>query len=177
MQFKLVSILALAGFAAAAPSPPQGFKDLPDGPYSGVNHADGSSTVTNLETGQSFDFQAPAKAEKRSIEKRATHCWGYELDHGGVDEAVVSLKNWAGAGQDWKSERTPSYYGYNARGVYVYYCINAPWSAGNIDVVDINYALGQMDSVCKRYEAGYFQWDGSVEIIGKARSGTSVCRG
>ncbi|CEI70725.1 hypothetical protein FVEN_g790 [Fusarium venenatum] len=178
MHFKLLSIMALAGFAAAAPSSPQAFKDLPDGPYKGVNNADGSSTVTNLETGQSFDFKAPAPAPaKRSIEKRFTDCWGYELDHSGVDEAVTSLKNWAGTGQDWSSQGTPSYFGYNARGVYVYYCINAPNSAGNIDVQDINYALGQMDAVCKRYEASYFRWEGSVEIIGNARSGTAVCRG
>ncbi|KAI6755600.1 hypothetical protein HG531_004706 [Fusarium graminearum] len=157
MQFKLVSILALAGFAAAAPSSTQDFKNLPDGPYSGINNADGSSS--------------------RSLEKRDTHCWSYELDHGGVDAAVVQLKNWAGTGRDWKSDGTPSYFGYNERGVYVYYCINAPRSQGNLDVADINYALGQMDSKCKRYEAGYFRWDGSVEIVGKTRSGDNICLG
>ncbi|KAF5246280.1 hypothetical protein FAUST_1397 [Fusarium austroamericanum] len=174
MQFKLVSILALAGFAAAAPSSTQDFKNLPDGPYSGINNADGSSSVTHMETGETFNFAAPAK---RSLEKRDTHCWGYELDHGGVDAAVVQLKNWAGTGRDWKSDGTPSYFGYNERGVYVYYCINAPRSQGNLDVADINYALGQMDSKCKRYEAGYFRWDGSVEIVGKTRSGDNICLG
>ncbi|KAM0301594.1 hypothetical protein ACHAPM_005826 [Fusarium culmorum] len=160
MQFKLVSILALASFAAAAPSSTQDFKNLPDGPYSGVNNADGSSSVTHMDTGETFNFAAPAK---RSLEKRDTHCWGYELDHG--------------TGRDWKSDGTPSYFGYNERGVYVYYCINAPRSQGNLDVADINYALGQMDSKCKRYEAGYFRWDGSVEIVGKTRSGDNIWLG
>ncbi|KAM0355083.1 hypothetical protein ACHAPU_000940 [Fusarium lateritium] len=176
MQFKLLSVLALAGLAAAAPSA-KATKDLPDGPYSGVNHADGSSTLTNVETGQTFEIAASAKSEKRSLDKRYTSCWGYELDHTGVDQAVFELKNWAGNGRDWSSDKKPSYYGINYRGVYVYYCINGPHSSGNLDTVDINYALERMDSTCKRYEAGYFQWDGSVELVGKTRSGTAVCLG
>jgi hypothetical protein len=181
MQFKALTIFALLGLATAAPSPANSMKDLPDGPYKGVNNADGSATLTNIETGETFNISKDSAAkEKRSsalLEKRLTSCWGYQLDHGGVDQAVVQLKNWAGTGHDWSSGNTPSYFGYNARGVYVYYCINAKHSSGNIDVADIDYALGQMDSGCPRYEAGYFQWPGSPELVGKCRSGTAVCLG
>ncbi|CAJ0552330.1 Ff.00g063090.m01.CDS01 [Fusarium sp. VM40] len=181
MQFKLLPLLALAGLTTATGSW-LGMENLPDGPYKGVNHDDGSTTVTNLKTGESFEFglsNESAANEKRTvaIEKRETSCWGYELDHGGVDSAVVQLKNWAGSGQDLVSREKPTYFGYNARGVYVYYCINAPWSGGNIDVNDINYALEQMDGQCKRYEAGFYRWDGSAELVGKVRSGTAVCLG
>lgn len=158
-------------------------ENLPDGPYKGITHANGSTSVTSLETGQTYTFALAQDArdqQRRSdfaIEKRKIDCWGYLLDHGGVDDAVVSLKSWAGSGRDWSSGDRPDYFGYNSRGVYVYYCINAPHSSGNLDVQDINYALGQMDSKCKRYEAGYFQWIGSPELVGKCRSGTAVCLG
>ncbi|RKK87961.1 hypothetical protein BFJ68_g16985 [Fusarium oxysporum] len=183
MQFKLLPLLALAGFTTATTGSWLGMENLPDGPYKGVNHDDGSTTVTNLKTGKSYEFglgNESAANEKRSvisIEKRETSCWGYELDHSGVDSAVVQLKNWAGTGHDWGAGDKPSYFGYNARGVYVYYCINAPFSVGNVDVADIDFALSQMDGQCKRYEAGYYRWDGSPELIGKVRSGTAVCLG
>ncbi|KAJ4418197.1 hypothetical protein N0V85_001529 [Neurospora sp. IMI 360204] len=60
-------------------------------------------------------------------------------------------------------------------GMMAYYCIDAPRSSGNLDVDDVNYALEQMDATCQRYEASYFKWDGSVEIVGKGRSGDNVC--
>jgi hypothetical protein len=180
MKVTLFSIFALTGLTTAAPG---GWKDLPDGPYKGVNNPDGSTSVTNLETGKTFyfdhskDLTANGKRSEAAIEKRDISCWGYQLDHTGTDEAVVQLKNWASTGHDWSSGDTPSYFGYNARGVYVYYCINAKHSSGNIDVADIDYALSQMDGKCQRYEAGYFQWPGSPELVGKCRSGTSVCLG
>ncbi|KAH7169781.1 uncharacterized protein B0J16DRAFT_376673 [Fusarium flagelliforme] len=183
MQVSLLSIIAVLGLATAAPGAVKSMEDLPDGPYKGLNNDDGSSTFTNLETGESFNIKADNEStanEKRSgisLNKRGTDCWGYQLDHGGVDQAVVQLKKWAGTGRDWSSGNKPDYFGYNSRGVYVYYCINAKHSSGNIDVTDIDYALGQMDAKCQRYEAGYYQWDGSPELIGKCRSGTQVCRG
>ncbi|KAM0550233.1 hypothetical protein ACHAPJ_009082 [Fusarium lateritium] len=183
MQLSLLSIVALLGLATAAPGAVKSMKDLPDGPYKGSNNEDGTTTVTNIETGETFslkhedDSSANEKRSDVSLDKRDSYCWGYQLDHTGTDEAVVQLKNWAGTGHDWSSGNKPDYFGYNVRGVYVYYCINAKHSSGNIDVADINYALGQMDARCARYEAGYFQWPGSPELVGKCRSGTKVCLG
>lgn len=183
MRFQIISLLALLGPTAAAAKRWVGMENLPDGPYKGVTHADGSTTVTSMETGETHTFalaEDPKEPKKRSdfaVEKRKISCWGYELDHAGCDEAVVELKNWAGSGHNWSSGERPDYFGYNRGGVYVYYCINAPHSSGNLDVVDINYALGQMDSTCSRYEASYFQWVNSVELVGKCRSGTAVCLG
>jgi hypothetical protein len=183
MQFKLLPLLALAGFTTATTGSWLGMENLPDGPYKGVNHDDGSTTVTNLKTGESYEFgfsNESAANEKRSvvsIEKRETSCWGYQLDHGGVDAGVVQLKNWAGTGRDLPSGDTPNHFGYVARGVYVYYCVNARHSSGNVDVADIDFALGQMDGQCQRYEAGYYRWDGSAELVGKVRAGTTVCVG
>jgi hypothetical protein len=182
MQFKLLPLLAIAGLTTATTGSWLGMENLPDGPYKGVNHDDGSTTITNLETGESYEFglsKESAANEKRSvsIEKREASCWGYQLDHGGVDAAVVKLKNWAGTGRDLTTGGKPDYFGYNERGVYVYYCVNAAFSGGNVDVADIDYALGQMDGQCQRYEAGYYRWDGSAELVGKVRSGTAVCLG
>ncbi len=61
--------------------------------------------------GERYNFslsQDTAEQQKRSdfaIEKRKIDCWGYQLDHGGTDDAVVQLKNWAGTGHDWSFRR------------------------------------------------------------------------
>lgn len=31
------------------------------------------------------------------------------------------------------------------------------------------------DNLCVRYEASYFKWPGSVEIVGKGREGDNIC--
>ncbi|KFY00193.1 hypothetical protein O988_03451 [Pseudogymnoascus sp. VKM F-3808] len=182
MRFQILSLLAIAGVTAA--SQWAGVENLPDGAYSGVNHPDGSTTMTSLESGESFTFSltdAAPKETKRSdyaISKRDTDCWGYELDHGGVDDGFGLLKNWAGTfGRGLSSGDGTNYYGFNSRGVYVYYCINAAHSQGNLDITDINYAALNMDSTCGAYQAGYYLWNGSAELVGKARSGTAVCLG
>ncbi|KAM0251443.1 hypothetical protein ACHAQJ_008194 [Trichoderma viride] len=180
MRFQILSLLALVGSTTVTANRWVGMENLPDGPYKGVTHADGSTTVTSLDTGENYTFaltQDSDEEQKRAIEKRYISCWGYQLDHGGVDDAVVQLKDWASTGHELDSGATTNYFGYNVNGVYVYYCINAPNSSGNLDVVDVDYALGQMDSQCQLYEAGYYQWDGSPEIVGKCRSGTAVCLG
>lgn len=157
---------------------------LPDGPYHGVTHPNGSTTVVSLVSGAVYDFDLIKEAVGQTrqsdyaIAKRDdAHCWGYQLDHGGVDEAAQALKNWAGSGQQLTSGGTTNYFGYNMKGVYVYYCINWTHSQGNLDTKDVSYALGMMDSACPAYEAGYFQWPCTPEIVGKCRSGTAVCLG
>jgi hypothetical protein len=174
MHFQNIAILALAGLGAANRWP--GVEHLPDGPYQGVVHANGSTTMTSLDSGSEHFFeleQAPAS----ELQKRYTSCWGDDLPHGGVDGAGDSLKRWAGSGQELSSGDSGHYYGFNNQGVYVYYCINWPHSRGNLDTNDVYYAFGQMDANCRAYEAGYFQWDNTPEIVGKCRSGTAVCLG
>ncbi|PHH65113.1 hypothetical protein CDD81_3244 [Ophiocordyceps australis] len=182
MRANIFSLLTLVGASAA--SQWAGMDGLPDGPYSGIVHPNGSTTMTSLESGAKYnldlvqDTADHAKRSEHTLEKRDISCWGYELDHGGVDEGVVALKNWAGNnGQTIVSGDTTNYYGFNRKGVYVYYCINVPHSQGNLDINDINYALRNMDSGCRPYEASYFRWPGSPELVGKCRSGTPVCLG
>ncbi|OBT60223.1 hypothetical protein VE03_10317 [Pseudogymnoascus sp. 23342-1-I1] len=181
MRFQLLALLGLASASAATQW--SGMENLPNGAYSGVNHPDGSTTVTSLESGKTYDFSLSNRATKQTrrsdyaITKRDTSCWSYQLDHTGVDQGVINLKNWAGSGVGLSSGDSPSYYGFNNNGVYVYYCINKAHSSGNLDINDIDYALRQMDSNCASYEAGYFLWPNRVELVGKCRSGTPVCLG
>lgn len=169
-----------------------GMENLPDGPYSGVNMVNGSTTMTHMVTGEQYTFhimddgKPSMRRLKRSdyavsqrsnaLGKRGTDCWGYQLDVGGVDRGVQALKNWANNGVFLHSCRRNNYYGFNDNGVYVYYCINSQFFEGNLNVGDINEALSNMDGTCRRYEAGYFRWN-SPELVGKCRSGTPVCLG
>ncbi|KAK3338675.1 hypothetical protein B0T25DRAFT_523690 [Lasiosphaeria hispida] len=113
------------------------------------------------------------------LSKRFTDCWGSQLDESGVDSAVRQWKGYlAGQNMDLTSSSSSTrHVFYAAEGMKVYYCINAKSSSGNLDLKDFNYALEQMDAKCRRYEASYFRWDGSVEIVGKSNEGTEVCRG
>ncbi|KFY75785.1 hypothetical protein V499_04257 [Pseudogymnoascus sp. VKM F-103] len=184
MQFHLLTLLALAGASAATQW--AGMENLPDGAYSGTNHPDGPTTMTSLDSGETYTFHLTStsatsptrRSPRHGISKRDTSCWGYELDHGGVDEGVSELKRWAGAGgQDLVSGDSRSYYGFNRKGVYVYYCINALHTQGNLDTGDIDYANRMMDAGCGMYQAGFFLWPGSPELVGKCRSGTAICLG
>ena len=56
MRFQIISLLALLGPTAAAAKRWVGMENLPDGPYKGVTHADGSTTVTSMETGETHTF-------------------------------------------------------------------------------------------------------------------------
>ena len=180
MRFQILSTLALVATGVVADRWAN-MDDLPDGPYSGITHANGSTTMTSLDTNEVFNFVLIKEDEKRSqsnLKKRFAACWGTHLDHRGVDEAVVALKNWAGkGGKSLVSGDHKAYFGYNRRGVYVYYCIDRPHREGNLDINDINHALWEMDHTCRAYEAGYYQWDSTPEIVGKCTSGTAVCVG
>ncbi|OBT45363.1 hypothetical protein VE00_04053 [Pseudogymnoascus sp. WSF 3629] len=183
MRFQILALLALA--SASAANQWAGMENLPDGAYSGTNHPDGSTTMTSLDSGETYTFSLTesgateqTKRSDHAISKRLTSCWGYELDHGGVDDGVRELMNWAGTGgKDLVSGNSRSYYGFNRKGVYVYYCINALHTQGNLDITDIKYANYMMDSGCGSYQASYFLWPGSAELVGKCRSGTAICLG
>jgi hypothetical protein len=91
---------------------------------------------------------------------------------------VQGLKDWAGNGHELQSYAdSNAYIAIVSKGVMIYYCINRPNSKGNLDVKDVNYALEQMDGKCVRYDASWFAWDNTPEIVGKARAGDSVCQG
>ena len=61
--------------------------------------------------------------------------------------------------------------------MFAYYCLNGPNKCGNLDRNDVYYAKAQMDDKCRRYEASWFGWPGSFEIVGKATIGDSICQG
>lgn len=157
---------------------------LPDGVWEGTILANGTYSFKAAGAPDSESFlvepTTTSTQKKRSggssgVSKRFVGCFGYQLDTSGVDSAVVGLKNWASSGHTLTSRDTNTMVVISVEGMIVYYCIDAPWSSGNLDVNDVNYALERMDATCRRYEASYFKWDGSVEIVGKGRAGDNVC--
>lgn len=182
MHFQTLTMVALAGAASAAKIW-AGSENIPDGPYKGIVHADGSTTMTHMEHGTTHHFELTddGQEEKRDLSKRESHCWGYQLNHGGVDGSYDSLQRWAGNGQVMASGDTTHYYGFNNQGVYSYACTNAPHKTYTFNRGDIRKAFANMDGqygpACRAYEAGYYIWPGTDSLVGKARSGTAVCLG
>lgn len=114
----------------------------------------------------------------RDIAKLGKHngnCMGAILEPAGLDSAVSGLENWAGNGHDLCSGNSNNWLGVISLGMLVYYCIDTTNSCGNLDTGDLKYALGQMDAVCPRYTASYYRWDGTPEIVGKAKEGANIC--
>lgn len=186
LHLQLITLLAVFNASANAAAKWAGMESLPNGPYEGFNLPNGSTIMKSLTTGTEYTFhltndtlsEEPLhRRSSNAIAKRNVDCWGYQLDVTGVDYAVTLLKRWAGSGIFLPSCRKTNYFGYNHRGVYVYYCINALHAQGNLNVDDINYALSNMDRTCRPYEASYFRWPGSPELVGKCASGTPVCLG
>lgn len=140
-------------------------------------------TFSKRKTIDRRDMTSPAsdlstRSAKFALSKRRTDCWNYQLDHAGVDSAYEGLKGWAGNGRDLQSyPDANAYIAYISKGAMAYYCINRPNSKGNLDVRDVQYALEQMDAKCVRYDASWFAWDGTSEIVGKARASDLVCQG
>ncbi|KAJ6782260.1 hypothetical protein PWT90_10476 [Aphanocladium album] len=181
MRLQLLSIVVLAASAAQAEKWAN-FEVLPDGLFSGVTYANGSTTLISLGSGAAYSFdldgaEAQPEAAATLLSKRYTACWGTPLDNAGVDEGVRALKGWAGNGHSLASGDNNAYIGYNRRGVVVYYCIDRPHSEGNLDNRDIDYALRNMDHDCGFYKSGYFQWNGTPEIVGKANDNVAICVG
>ncbi|KAH7351498.1 hypothetical protein BKA66DRAFT_378785, partial [Pyrenochaeta sp. MPI-SDFR-AT-0127] len=111
-----------------------------------------------------------------TLSKRRTDCWGAGLDGSGVDIGISSLAGWAGIGQEIRtSPGRTVYFGVFVDAVVTYYCISQPNSVGNLNSNDAWYAHNQMNSACGQYVAGWFGWPGSVEIVGRAREGSSIC--
>lgn len=159
---------------------------IPDGVWEGTILANGTYSFKAAGAPDSESFlveptTTTITTKKRSggatvpLAKRYVGCFGYQLDASGVDAAVQALKNWAGSGHTLTSGDRNAIAVAQAEGMIVYYCISAPHSSGNLDVNDVNYALERMDATCRRYEASYFRWDGSVEIVGKGRVGDNIC--
>lgn len=129
-----------------------------------------------IDAGQSLVTREVTRAP---VSKRFTSCWGTLLDHSGTDQATQCLRD-AGAragGIDLQSGDGPYFFTCVFEAVQAYYCINRGNSYGNADLDDVNYGLSQMDANCPAYTASYFEWDGTVEIIGKAKADTAVCVG
>lgn len=99
------------------------------------------------------------EAREPELDKRRTDCWGTQLDTLYVDVAAQGLREWAGSGTTLTSPFDATQWVASIVGdVSVYYCIIRAGAAGNLDVNDVNYALGQMDAKCRPYEASWFQW-------------------
>ncbi|PVH84668.1 hypothetical protein DL98DRAFT_610070 [Cadophora sp. DSE1049] len=163
---------------------------VPEVPFNGISvqeQADGTTVITSISNPDTAPIISRNLATAKPRSSRNVHasrfawpdgdCWGYQLDHTGVDEAFNGLMDWvANGGHTLCSGDNGNYYHFiNRRGTIVYYCIDVPRRCGNIDINDVRYALGQMDAHCQLYEASWFKWPGSVEIIGKARFGDEIC--
>ena len=119
-----------------------------------------------------------AKFPRSTLTKRRTDCWGYQLTPSGIDASARGLEEICGNGRDVESPADRNvYFGLVSEGMLVYYCLNQSGKKANCDKNDVSYALAQMDARCKRYEASWFGWPGSFEIIGKAKVTDSVCNG
>ncbi|KAH7075065.1 hypothetical protein FB567DRAFT_183047 [Paraphoma chrysanthemicola] len=175
----LIALVAALGFTAVA------YAEFPDGTYAGEILSDGSYHWTSVTNSSETYTTAPntgtppatISARGTHLSKRRTDCWGTSLSHSGVDIAANGLRNWAGEGHQYNSGNRNAVMMAKSQGVMVYYCINRPHSSGNLDRADVDYALRQMDSKCRLYEAGWFGWDGSVEIVGKCRDSDAICLG
>ncbi|KAI8271392.1 hypothetical protein K4K56_003334 [Colletotrichum sp. SAR 10_98] len=159
--------LAMAGLAQA----------LPDGWYEGTTLSNGTMEAKPLGASDTKLFTIEPSADwertvsERSVDggepisrfgRRSTSCWGSALDRAGTDAAVSAWKNKVGPTGAFALRS-----GSNPKAI----------CSGSLDLVDINHALKQMDTACPRYTAGYFGWDGSVEIFGKAAENVPICRG
>lgn len=161
---------------------------LPDGFYLTEVLANGTlvhTSVTNpralpiVQDGLAAPSLLAARDADHQLTRRRTDCWGRNLDAPAIDRLVnkwkahlrqvssVTLK--AGASQH--------YLQYTDSSMTVYYCVNRKNSQGSLSYDDFNYALRKMDERCRAYEASFFQWDGSVEIVGKASLNDRVCIG
>ncbi|KAF2107766.1 hypothetical protein BDV96DRAFT_588715 [Lophiotrema nucula] len=163
--------------------------NIPDGGYMVTRFTNGTTIYTSLTDtrlapiidvpGTQASPRSLSAKLSRSLTKRRTDCWGYHLDESGVDAAAAYLADQiCRDGQDISTgagERT-MIAGYS-KAMMVYYCLNEENKFGNCDRDDVRYALGQMDAHCKKYEASWFGWPGSFELVGKARQGDNVCAG
>ncbi|KAK3291623.1 uncharacterized protein B0H64DRAFT_409611 [Chaetomium fimeti] len=184
----LTTLLALAPAALAAPavSQPQPGASVPEGFYLTEVHSDGTlvrtplddaANLTSVSVSRRTTSENPAATSK--LGKRFTDCWDWYLDAAGTDRGVDTWKDYLRTQTlELRSPVDSNWYAeYINDGVSVYYCINARDTFGSLNLEDFNYALVQMDANCRPYQASYFRWDGSAEIVGKASVNDRVCRG
>jgi hypothetical protein len=132
---------------------------LGNGLWSGVNYANGTTVYESLDNpaiapvivhntaGAIVERSIDGTRDSAKLRRRFVDCWNYNLDHAGTDMAVDQLKDWAGKGRDLESPASGQrFVFFENLGVWVYYCINKPSTKGNLDTVDVNYALEQMVS-------------------------------
>lgn len=180
MRYIVASTFLLAGLGLAQKW--EGFEAIPDGAYEGLVWPNGSTTIRAFDN-PSFSpvtLHLSPETEKRDIlSKRLYQCWGTAMDPVGTDGATNDLRFWASPtqGETLIAGDTPVYHAEVFQGMMAYYCINAPNTVGNLNLVDVNYAFEQMDSNCPLYTAGFFEWPGSYEIVGKCAQGIAVCLG
>jgi hypothetical protein len=169
---------ALLALAAALAATVYADTAIPNGGYTVTNVDAGVQLWTSF-TDSTLEPITVTATEKRSAKfaKRRTDCWGNGLDRTGVDNTLVSLRGWANAGTTLTSGNGPQSFGYVFNGVYSYYCITRARTSGNLDIGDVNHAIGEMDKKCAAYTASWYGWDGSSEIVGKAATNQQVCTG
>lgn len=188
MHFLTALLLTLAPSAAVLAAPatndqPQPRAVLPDGLYMTEVLANGTLVHTSITNPRAVPIiTVPSTLPARSdaaLTRRRTGCWGRNLDNLAIDRLVrkwqAYLKTIASATITTKNSQ--HYIQYTDSAMTVYYCVNRKNSVGSLSLEDFNYALRRMDDQCRPYEASYFQWDGSVEIVGKASLNDRVCIG
>lgn len=168
-------------------------QERPNGSYHAVRYENGTEVYTSLEADiapiiYSAEEIAAFKASKRrdmlsssslnGLSKRRTDCWGNMLDRPTVDGLLNGLRDWAGNGQQiCVTDSRTQWFEIAFNGVLVYYCVNERNKCGTANRGDIDYAIFQMDNKCRPYEASWWGWPNTFEIVGKARSWDAVCAG
>ncbi|KAK0383239.1 hypothetical protein NLU13_9152 [Sarocladium strictum] len=182
MHANLYLILAMASSIWA------GMENLPSGEYDAVISPDGESIELFLVGGSGavdksspLVFHAVEQDDAKTaptLEKRwSGGCHGPGLDTGSTDIVLAQLKAWAGRGTELCSYSSTNAKYFTNGNIMAYYCVNERGKCGNLDTVDVDYAMQQMDQWCGAYQGSWFNWAGSPEIVGKGAIGTSVCLG
>ncbi|KAE9376601.1 hypothetical protein N431DRAFT_453007 [Stipitochalara longipes BDJ] len=198
MHFKtvIVTIATTASFVSGLRTP----KDLPNGRWTFSLDTNGNTIARSLDNPEQPDViarndepavansawrtkRSTAKLEERCCTAPGAYCWGYYLDHAGVDASGHDMENWldaSGFNQEWCVAGNEWSKGFVENGVMVYLCIDTAYETCEIfDSDDVRYALGEMDAACPAYMAGYYRFNTGEslqpKIIGKCNSGDNIC--
>lgn len=187
MHFLTALLLTLTPSAAVLAAPAQAqaprAEVLPSGLYLTEILANGTLVHTSVTNPRALpivqDGLAHGARSSGPLNRRKTSCWGRGLDAPGIDRAVEKWKAYLAqyGSVTIKTGNSQRYLQFTDSAMTVYYCVNRKNAEGNLSLDDFNYAVRKMDEQCRLYEASYFQWDGSVEIVGKASLNDRVCNG
>ncbi|KAH7412364.1 hypothetical protein DE146DRAFT_751480 [Phaeosphaeria sp. MPI-PUGE-AT-0046c] len=164
--------------------------NVPDGAYTVLRFENGTHVYTPTDGSDPITItreqnQARQAKDRRSmlsspaLSKRRTDCWGWQLHNREVDDALAGLENYAKdvpmmcSGVRGATTYTSVIFG----STMAYWCINESSRCSYLNRNDVIYAKGQMDAVCRAYEASWFGWPRSFEIVGKALASSDVCMG